>query len=235
MGCEKLSNFTSHHSYHIWFNHWVRTLNHCPLRLKILFVYASICSTSIKSWKQTHFNIISRQLRFNLSDSKRRNHPPLLFLYPVCCFPGSQKLKCLNVLLWLIKKICCLIQFLEWFWNNFTFRFLLAYSTVLLDFFFVSHGNQFYLTSQKLFKYLEALCDGRSLSRSIHVVSQIFLSLFLLAFPLSLNPPPQEKKKTVANKWDLDQPHCTGDVLTSAVYAKIQVTMGTFGNYELAS
>lgn len=145
MVCGKLSNFTSHHSYHIWFNHWLRTLNHCPLRFQILFVYASIHSSSIKCYNQTDFNIISRQLHFNLCDCKITYHPPLLFLYCVCCFPGSQKQKMFKcVTMTVIDKVFCLIQFFEWFWNNLTFRFSLVCTTILLDF-FVSHGNQFYL------------------------------------------------------------------------------------------
>lgn len=97
-----------------------------------------------------------------------------------------------------IDKVFCLIRCFERFWNNVTFRFSLVCSTILLDF-FVSHGNQFYLTWGKLFKYLEALRDGRSLSRSIHVVPQIFLSSLLLDSPSLSDPPPT---KTVANKWE---------------------------------
>lgn len=145
MVCEKLSNFTSHHSYHIWFNHWLRTLNHCPLRFKILFMCALIHSTSIKSYKHTDFNIISRQLHFNLCHCKITYHPPLLFLYCVLFSKISEAKMFKRVTTTVIKKIFCLIQFLEWFWNNFTFRFSLVCSTILLDF-FVSHGNQFYLT-----------------------------------------------------------------------------------------
>lgn len=40
---------------------------------------------------------------------------------------------------------------------------------------------------------------------------------------------------SLGNKRALDWPHRTGNVLTSSVYANIQVTMGTFGNYKLGS
>lgn len=146
MVCGKLSNFTSHHSYHIWFNHWFWTLNHCPLRFQISFLYASIHSSSIKFYKQTDFNILSRQLRFNLCDCKITQHPPLLFLHRalLCArISEAKRLKCVTMTA--TDKVFCLIQFYEWFWNNVTFRFSSACSTILLDF-FVSHGNQYYLT-----------------------------------------------------------------------------------------
>lgn len=128
-----------------------------------------------------------------------------------------------------IDKVFCLIRCFERFWNNVTFRFSLVCSTILLDF-FVSHGNQFYLTWGKLFKYLEALRDGRSLSRSIHVVPQIFLSSLLLDSPSLSHPPLQKQWQTNEN---LDLPHRTGNVLTSSLYVNTQVTMGTFRNHRL--